>query len=348
MALVGEMPMETRKVQVTGGSTFVISLPKKWARAAGVKPNDTLGIIQQDDGTLVVTPNLVEAESTRTKTFEIGETPMGEELFRNLIAAYVTGYDVIEVVQRPRMSANIRNVVRTFCHAVIGPEIIDESAEVIRTRDLLDPSDLPFRTSLQRMYRIASGMHSSAATACAELDIHLAEDVVSRDAEVDRLNWLIARQYNLLLRDIRLAERMGTPREQAIVFLLISRTLERIGDHAGRIAEQVPALKRAGAEPKLMAPVTKHSEVVMKILDDSMAALLTKDSRQAHECIRRAATFLTDLERLSSRMTGLPGGVAVPMGAVLDSLGRTGAYTKDVGELVINFLVGTDGSAGKG
>jgi len=332
-----------RKVQITGGSTFVISLPKKWAREAGVKPNDTLGIIQQDDGTLVVTPKLVETESTRTKTFELAGSPLGEELFRNLIAAYVTGYDIIEVVQRPRMSAQVRNTVRTFCHAVIGPEIIDESAEVIRTRDLLDPSDLPFRTSLQRMYRIASGMHSSAATACAELDIHLAEDVVSRDAEVDRLNWLIARQYNLLLRDIRLAEKMGTPREHAIVFLLISRTLERIGDHASRIAEQVAYLKRAGAEPKLMAPVTKHSEAVMKVLDDAMASLLTKDARQAHECIRRAAGFLSDLEKLSGKMTGLPAGVAVPMGAVLDSLGRTGHYTKDVGELVINYLVGEGG-----
>ncbi len=339
--------MEMRKVQVTGGSTFVISLPKKWVREAGVKPNDTLGIIQQDDGTLVVTPRLVETEALRTKTFEVGDNPVAEELFRNLIAAYVTGHDVIEVLQRPRMSAQVRNVVRTFCHAVIGPEIIDESAETIRTRDLLDPSDLPFKTSLQRMYRIASGMHSSAATACAELDVHLAEDVISRDAEVDRLNWLIARQYNLLLRDVRFAEKMGTPREQAIFFLLISRTIERIGDHAHRIAEQVGDLKRAGAEPKLMAGVTKHSEAVMKILDDAMAALLTKDAAQAHGCIRRAVGFLSDLERLSGKMTGLPGDVALPMGAVLDSLGRTGHYTKDVGELVINYLVGAGGQQSK-
>lgn len=332
--------MELRKVQITGGSTYVVSLPKKWAVEAGVKPNDTVGLFPLEDGTLVVTPKLVSGEVLRTKVFEVGERAKGEVLFRDLIAAYVTGYNVIEVHQRPRMSGPVRNVVRTFCQAVIGPEIIDETADSIKTRDLLDPSDLPFRTSLQRMHRIASGMHSSAAAACAELDTHLAEDVVSRDAEVDRLQWLVARQHSLLLRDVGLVEKMGTPREHAINFLLISRILERIGDHAARIARQVPDLRHAGADAKLMAGVTRHSETVMGILEDAMVALLTKDAHRAHGCIDRTQDFLEEMEKLGNRIAGLPGDIALPLGTVVDSLERTGHYTKDVGELVINYLVG--------
>ncbi len=42
--------MEMRKVQVTGGSTYIVSLPKRWATEVGVKPNDTVGIVPQVTG----------------------------------------------------------------------------------------------------------------------------------------------------------------------------------------------------------------------------------------------------------------------------------------------------------
>ena len=48
--------METRKVQITGGNTYIVSLPKKWVKAAGIKSGDSLRIIPQRDGTLVIEP----------------------------------------------------------------------------------------------------------------------------------------------------------------------------------------------------------------------------------------------------------------------------------------------------
>jgi phosphate uptake regulator len=37
--------METRKVYVSGGSTYVISLPKKWVRKTDLKAGDSLEIM---------------------------------------------------------------------------------------------------------------------------------------------------------------------------------------------------------------------------------------------------------------------------------------------------------------
>ena len=34
------MEIETRKVQITGGSTYVISLPKKWINKVKIKSGD--------------------------------------------------------------------------------------------------------------------------------------------------------------------------------------------------------------------------------------------------------------------------------------------------------------------
>ena len=48
--------MEIRKVQVTGGSSYVITLPKEWVKSMEIQKNDPVGLIAQPDGTLLITP----------------------------------------------------------------------------------------------------------------------------------------------------------------------------------------------------------------------------------------------------------------------------------------------------
>jgi phosphate uptake regulator len=331
--------MEMRKVQVTGGSTFIVSLPKKWANQVGIGANDTVGIVPQADGTLVLTPHLSAGEELRQKTFDLREEPDERELLRNLIGAYVTGYDIIQVHQAPRMSTEVRNVVRQFTQLVIGPEIIDEDIDDIKTRDLLSPSDMPFRTSVQRMYRICSSMHREAALAVCELNTDVAGDVVLRDTEVDRLDWLVARQYNLLIRKVELVDRIGTSREHAVNFMLIARILERIGDHASRIARQVEELQEAKPRKAMLKRVKTISGKLLPILDDVISALFERDGKLANECLERANAVLGEVRRFKEDVADSPKATGLPMSIVADSLDRTAHYLKDIGELVINYAI---------
>ena len=335
--------MEMRKVQVTGGSTYIVSLPKKWVKEVGLNPNDTVAILPQADGTLVLTPRLSAGEELRQKTFELREEPDERELLRNLIGAYVTGYDIIEVHQSPRMSTEVRNTVRKFTQLVIGPEIIDEDIDDIRTRDLLSPSDMPFRTSVQRMYRICSAMHREAAMAVSELNLDLANDVIMRDTEVDRLDWLVARQYNLLIREVELVERIGTSREHAVNFMLIARILERIGDHSSRIARQVQHLKAARARKAMLKRAKALSEEILPIFDDVISSLFERDGKLANDCLERANEVLADVRTFKSDVADTPKGMGLPLSIVADSLDRTAHYLKDIGELVINYAIDVDG-----
>ena len=65
------------------------------------------------------------------------------------------------------------------------------------------------------------------------LDVAVARDVCRRDDEVDELN----RQVIFGLRD--LIERQAADIEAALYFFSASRHVERIGDHATNIAEDV-------------------------------------------------------------------------------------------------------------
>lgn len=83
-----------------------------------------------------------------------------------------------------------------------------------------------------RMADIAQGMLRDSLNAFVRQDIRLAEDVLDRDDAVDRLK---DRVFHDLIGGRRTDAAVTQP---ALELLLISRHLERIGDHATNIAEE--------------------------------------------------------------------------------------------------------------
>ena len=84
--------METRKVQMTGGSSYVITLPKEWITGLKIKKNDPLGVEVQPDGTLIITPKTTTEQVQTTKEIKIDEIDDPKYLFRQLIGTYIRGY----------------------------------------------------------------------------------------------------------------------------------------------------------------------------------------------------------------------------------------------------------------
>ncbi len=87
--------------------------------------------------------------------------------------------------------------------------------------------------SLRRMSKAVVGMISDALDAYTGRDVALAEDVRNRDREVDQM-------YNALFREF-LTHMMEDPRNITACMHLhfIAKNIERMGDHATTIAEQV-------------------------------------------------------------------------------------------------------------
>ena len=61
--------------------------------------------------------------------------------------------------------------------------------------------------------------------------------MINRDIDADRLNWLIARQTNMIMQNASLSRKMGISPDMAMHYYMLSRIIERVGDHAVRIAE---------------------------------------------------------------------------------------------------------------
>ncbi|MDD1646184.1 MAG: phosphate uptake regulator PhoU, partial [Methanomicrobiales archaeon] len=243
---------EIRKVQITGGSSYIISLPKEWAKAHKVKKNDPLAISVQPDGNLLVSPRISREQVQRVKELDLSGIRDATALFRLLIAAYIDGFTVIRIRGERRLPPFVRRAVRDFTQMTIGQEVAEETDQSITIKDLLNPLEMPFDRTLKRMTVIVRSMHEDSIIALETGNAALAQDVVSRDNDVDRLHWLVARQFHLVLIDPNLSRNMNLTLPMAASYYTMSRIVERIGDHAVRIAENVPVLLSVKLEKGLL------------------------------------------------------------------------------------------------
>jgi phosphate transport system protein len=104
-------------------------------------------------------------------------------------------------------------------------------AERVRGMQSLPPVELP--VDIPKLASMAATMVRHALQAFIDADAALAERVLTMDDEVDEMNRAV---YRILTRLI--AEKPELSR-QALDVLLIARNLERVGDHATNIAEDV-------------------------------------------------------------------------------------------------------------
>ena len=330
------MSFEARKVQKTGGSSFIISLPKEWINRHEIKAKDTIGILSQPDGNLLIIPYMSSEKYVKKRKFDIDEIKDSDFLFRQLIGAYIMGYNVIEVRSSKKFESVMRDTVRNFSKITIGTEIMEESDNTIIIKDLLDPKEMPFEKTIKRMYILANRMHEDALKALETGNKRLAEKVIEIDDEIDRLNWLIERQAHIVLRDIILCQKLDITLEDASNYKFISRFLERIGDHAVKIAKNVILIDYQKIDRELYENIMKASEISLELLNMSLDAWLQKDLNLANENIEsiKRLTKACNAIKISPNSEYL-----VEIGFIIESIRRTGEYSSDISEIIINNLI---------
>jgi phosphate transport system protein len=116
----------------------------------------------------------------------------------------------------------------------------DEASKIAkRARDLSQEPPVKVQLDLPRMAALALGMLKNALDAFVNRDPVAARDVIPRDKEVDALNRQINRE---------LAEHMMDNRDtiiRCLSLIIVSKSLERIADHAKNVAEEVVYLYEA-------------------------------------------------------------------------------------------------------
>jgi len=333
--------MDFRKVQVTGGNSFVVSLPKTWVKDVGLNPRDAVAIITQPDSSLLIIPRRELREAAKSEA--VIEATAGldrDALLRHFISFYLAGYDIIRInLGRPDVSlrSSIREGIR---RKLVGVEIIEESQTGILTQCLSGYIDLPLKKALERMAIIAAGMITDAAAALRDDTAGIAGEVIQRDDEVDRFYHFILRQLNIAVRDRSVIQEIGlSSARDCLGYRLVAKSTERVADHAASIAAQADALR--SIPESAVKKVQEMTAVSRKIFESAITALLRLDAKLAEETISKMKEVARLEEKLSADMLTpkMSGAQVASVKLMLESVRRIAEYGADISEAALDLAV---------
>jgi phosphate uptake regulator len=322
--------METRKVQVTGGSTYTVSLPKDWATTNDVSAGSIVEFHSEED-LLLLSP---KQEQDRVEgTLDVTGLDTEHQLTRAVMTMYVSGFDVIRL-EASRITATQRRVIRDATQGLVGLEVIEETSDRVVLQDLLDSSELSVHNAITRMRLVSLTMLEDAIEALISDDDELAHDVKERDDDVDRLWYMVSRVFRTVLRNPTAATEIGFPRDTCFDFQSSARQLERIADHATKIADlalEVEEIPESAADP-----LRDLLDQARQVPETAMDALLADNSEDATELANDARAQIQDVDsrvrEVDKTIREFDPQHAQVLGLVVDSLSRTADYGGNIAE----------------
>lgn len=332
--------METRKVYVSGGSTYVISLPKKWVTKTHLKAGDSLVVTEQGSSLLFET-SVIEKES-RVKEIKISQVPTSEALARIIIANYLVGYDTLKIKLDRKDNLHYREAVRNILDYLIGIEIVEDTDDSIILEIMVDYKRMMTLQLLQRMFAINRSMLLDLGKALGTFDTGLAKDVIVREREVDRLYFLVVRQLKSAVEHQQIAEKLGIKYQRdCLGYRIIVKVLERIADHIENIAKSYIKLCETQKELKLDEFIKLNNSTIA-IFEKSVNSLFSRNISLAEKIFQELKEVKNTHSNISNRLLQ-PENIqsAILQKTMLDSLGRIASYSGDIAEIAINMSAGT-------
>ena len=332
-------PAERRRLGTTaGGGTYMITLPKDWVEALGLRKGESVTLVWVDEG-IYLKPEARggRGASRATHTRLVVEKGRGEELERALISRYIAGFDVIEVVGP--LSVEQREGVRRTVQRLIGAEILQETSDYMLIHTLRDPQVLSPPQLLAYIHENVEAMLQDAPAALLEGDLDRALSVIQRDDRVDRFFLLLSRQLYAVLRDPLGEVERGISRVEFFNLHTVARQLERVADHAVKIAQAAQALhqEERTIPPALGEAITETQDAVRRVLHEAFGAFVKLNGAQAHRILEAIPQVERRVEEIDRRLLQLDDPhLAYHIGIVVDSLGRVKDYATNIAELALN------------
>jgi phosphate uptake regulator len=312
--------MERRKLQATGGSSLTLTLPKIWTSQWKLQSKDEV-LVKTIGTSLLIKP---AGKSKQEIAVDITVDQMPEQwVLREMIGAYIAGADKI-TLRSQRISPAQNQAIRRAVQLFFGFEILEETSHKIVARSVVNDDMFPVSESTLRIFMITRGMFEDSLKAAQTGDKELATDIKLRDYEVNKFLYAIQRQFQQILSD-----KVEGNIEEVSYYRSVAIQLERVGDHAVKIAELASADRTTAARLSTTFPTIQ--ERVHQLLKEVESMVRHLDKKQAHTILDSGK----DLEKLfysSKRMKQAYEGALIE-----DSLDRLRGYLMNIAELTIDY-----------
>lgn len=201
------------------------------------------------------------------------------------------------------------------------------------------------RSHLLAMGGLVEKQVNDAVSALIEADAALAQQVRELDSQINHMERDIDEEC------VRILARRQPAASDLRLIISISKSvidLERIGDEASKIAKRAIALCEEGEAPRGYVEVRHLGDQVRKMVQQALDAFARFDAEQALAVAQYDKTidreYKTALRELVTYMMEDPRSISRVLSViwVLRSLERIGDHARNIAELVIYLVRGTD------
>jgi phosphate uptake regulator len=334
---------ETRKIQFTGKSSYIVSLPKQWVMDLGLKQGDQIRMVRKDASTLEIYPPKFETRSQKKEdaTIEIDDEETSS-IVRKLISLYFLGYKTINIKPKTgRLSPVQRNMVKEAVKRMLmGSEIISDSIGGITIQVLVNLLELSVDGAFKRMIHLAKSMSNDAILAMRENNLELAQEVINTDDEVDRFGFYIIRQLKIAIQNEHMLKEMGFRNARdCLGYRLVVKNIERTGDHAAFIAKDILEFKKP-VKKEIVEKIQEMNEFALSVLDDSCLALFKEDYLQAEKTIEKTNEIVKYEKKVRDASKSLKDDEEIyRIRRMTENIRRIAEYASDIAEIVLNMNI---------
>jgi phosphate uptake regulator len=327
--------METRKVQLSGGTTYTVSLPKSWAQEHGIDAGSELSLRPNGDGSMLVEPASGREMPEVSVRLDVS-TADDEAVRQRVLGLYAIGCEDVTLSDATGHDASRRQVVADAVAELSGFELLEATENRIRLTNLIDAENVDIRKIALRLRLVALAMHRDAVTAVVEGDVDLAERVVDRDSEADKLFVMVTRYFRRALSDLHEVEKLEQTRAGLFEYYYTCRQFERVADHAEKLAGFV-------ADPDAPLPgsfaedLRRFGDRARGVVDTAADVVLADGGLDtAHDAVATRDALVNDIEALDRELYDHDAPEeAYVVGLILDSLRRTAAYGGNIAEVAV-------------
>lgn len=334
---------EQRKLQVTGGSTFILSLPKEWATKNELKRGSPMMVREEEDGSLSIVPSTFPKKEKQDEAFiKVSQNDNPDAIMRTAISAYLSGYNSLHIKAQGQklLSSKLRNHLKNFArNYLVGTEIVIDTPTELTLQVLLNYPELTVQNALSRMSIIASSMHKEAISALRKPDYPSSKAIIETDREVNRFGLYIVRLLKLAVSNQRVVREIGlTSQKECLSYRLLAKAVERTADHATKIAENTLLLKEP-INKDLLEKISQLSDLAISMFEKSMEALFKHDFNLAENVIEKLSQVHKIEKETVVYSHNAESDEMVNLRLLIESVRRTAEYAADISEVVLNLNV---------
>ncbi|HOP09034.1 MAG TPA: phosphate uptake regulator PhoU, partial [Candidatus Methanofastidiosa archaeon] len=270
--------MEQRKVQITGGNSYIVSLPRDWIKKTGLSKGNYLGVETNEDGTLTIFP---KSKERIKKTFSINLTKSDSLNNRLLISKYLEGYDIIELVSKDRIPKESRKSLMKTVQNLIGIEIFEETSNKFVLSSLIDFGSIKIDKIIKRLIILTNSIFLESIKALEEGNWEFAQEIIPREDEVDKFYFHGIRELSEALKMPQLQKDVGINRSTDILsYITVIKSIERISDYLINILEIFIDM-----EKEIPKEIVDYSHGCFDIFNDVTENVFTKNLTKANDTL---------------------------------------------------------------